>query len=56
MRKWVLIILVSLLVLGILAGVFLGHGGGGGSGGTVGAGRNGSHPEETSRAGRAVQG
>lgn len=55
MRKWVLIILVALLVLGILTGVFLGHGSGGGSGGTVGAGRNGSHPEETLRPGRAVQ-
>lgn len=56
MRKWVLIILVSLLVLGILTGVFLGHGDGGGAGGTVGAGRTGSHLEETLRPGPAVQG
>ncbi|HEX3056136.1 MAG TPA: hypothetical protein VHP82_08365 [Gaiellaceae bacterium] len=56
MRKWVLIILVSLLVLGILTGVFLGHGHGGGAGGTVGAGRTGSHLEETLGPGRAAQG
>src|SRR5579864_6746475 len=36
MRKWVLIILVALLVVGVLTGVFLGHGSGGGSGGRAG--------------------
>jgi preprotein translocase subunit SecG len=56
MRNWVLIILLALLALGILTGVFLGHGSGGGSGGEVRAGRNGSHPEKIFRPGRAVQG
>jgi preprotein translocase subunit SecG len=44
MRKWVLVVLAALLLLGILTGVFLGHGSGGGSGGKVGAGRAGSMP------------
>jgi hypothetical protein len=29
MRRWVVVILVALLILGVVVGVYLGHGGGG---------------------------